>query len=317
MNHIPERHRQPSLEDLLRLKRAERPDADFWKDFEHGLRQKQLAAIVEPKPWWLGLSLLFGKIPAAGWGATAISAGAAAAFAIIAATSQTASTSPDHLARQVSAPATSPAPAPLVAATLPVAVSTTPRQNADSIADDTMANEPVRAASATLVAATEPAPAPTSSGEAATASVTDKPAALPVNATILLASADARPVASGDSLTLQPTSSFLDQAEARLDRIATPLLEVVASGFSTAPAMITGFAPAPAPVTASAGDELDAPQAISPRHARLLNAIAYEAEEKDLAQARDRVVHRLSTGEELYASVTRLGVRGDRLSVSF
>lgn len=41
-----------TLEDLLRLKRAERPPAEFWVDFERSLREKQLAAIVEKRPWW-------------------------------------------------------------------------------------------------------------------------------------------------------------------------------------------------------------------------------------------------------------------------
>jgi len=41
-----------SLEDLLRLKRAEQPPVEFWDQFEQGLRTKRLAAIVEPRPWW-------------------------------------------------------------------------------------------------------------------------------------------------------------------------------------------------------------------------------------------------------------------------
>lgn len=41
-----------TLEDLLRLKRAERPPAQFWDQFDRELRAKQLAAIVEPRPWW-------------------------------------------------------------------------------------------------------------------------------------------------------------------------------------------------------------------------------------------------------------------------
>ncbi|HYD83705.1 MAG TPA: hypothetical protein VEA63_06620 [Opitutus sp.] len=41
-----------SVEDLLRLKRAERPRPEFWAEFERELRVKQLAAIVEPRPWW-------------------------------------------------------------------------------------------------------------------------------------------------------------------------------------------------------------------------------------------------------------------------
>ena len=44
-----------TLEDLLRLKRAERPPAEFWSQFDRELRTKQLAAIVEPRPWWAPL----------------------------------------------------------------------------------------------------------------------------------------------------------------------------------------------------------------------------------------------------------------------
>jgi hypothetical protein len=51
MNDQP-RKTTVTLEDLLRLKRAEQPPAEFWAQFEDGLRAKQLAAIVEPRPWW-------------------------------------------------------------------------------------------------------------------------------------------------------------------------------------------------------------------------------------------------------------------------
>lgn len=51
MNDIP-RKTTVTLEDLLRVKRAEQPPAEFWGRFEQGLRAKQLAAIVEPRPWW-------------------------------------------------------------------------------------------------------------------------------------------------------------------------------------------------------------------------------------------------------------------------
>lgn len=51
MNEAP-RKTNVTLEDLLRVKRAEQPPAEFWAEFEQGLRAKQLAAIVEPRPWW-------------------------------------------------------------------------------------------------------------------------------------------------------------------------------------------------------------------------------------------------------------------------
>jgi len=44
-----------TVEDLLHLKRAERPPAEFWNRFESELRQKQLAALLDRRPWWQGL----------------------------------------------------------------------------------------------------------------------------------------------------------------------------------------------------------------------------------------------------------------------
>ncbi len=51
-----------SVEDLLRIKRAERPPAEFWVSFESELRAKQLAAIVEKRPWWHSLSRAFAGV---------------------------------------------------------------------------------------------------------------------------------------------------------------------------------------------------------------------------------------------------------------
>lgn len=64
-----------SLEELLRLKRGERPDAQFWVTFERELRQKQLTALVQKRRWWHDLSLVLGR-------RMYIPAGAAAAMAI-------------------------------------------------------------------------------------------------------------------------------------------------------------------------------------------------------------------------------------------
>ena len=55
MNHERRSQPQVTLEDLLRLKRAERPPAEFWSQFDRDMRVKQLAAIVEPRPWWAPL----------------------------------------------------------------------------------------------------------------------------------------------------------------------------------------------------------------------------------------------------------------------
>lgn len=55
MNH--DSKRPVTLEDILRLKRAERPPAEFWNQFDRELRAKQLAALVEKRPWWRTISL--------------------------------------------------------------------------------------------------------------------------------------------------------------------------------------------------------------------------------------------------------------------
>lgn len=57
MMNAPENKRPVTLEDLLRLKRGERPSSEFWSKFEAQLRAKQLAAIVEKRPWWRDVSL--------------------------------------------------------------------------------------------------------------------------------------------------------------------------------------------------------------------------------------------------------------------
>lgn len=60
MSHRPSTSKV-TVEDLLRLKRAERPDAEFWSKFEVELRQKQLAALVERRPWWQSIPLLLNR----------------------------------------------------------------------------------------------------------------------------------------------------------------------------------------------------------------------------------------------------------------
>ena len=55
-------HRSPlTIEDLLRLKRAERPSPEFWNRFESELRQKQLTALLERRPWWQAWPQLLAK----------------------------------------------------------------------------------------------------------------------------------------------------------------------------------------------------------------------------------------------------------------
>jgi len=72
--HMPDSPQRPkvTIEDLLRLKRAERPAADFWTNFERELRQKQLTALLEKRPWWQELPQLLARRAYLPVGATAI-----------------------------------------------------------------------------------------------------------------------------------------------------------------------------------------------------------------------------------------------------
>jgi len=55
-NNLPKN--KVTLEDLLRVKRAERPSTEFWGQFESELRAKQLTAIIEKRSWWQTLPSL-------------------------------------------------------------------------------------------------------------------------------------------------------------------------------------------------------------------------------------------------------------------
>ena len=57
-----ESDRSVTIEDLLRLKRAEVPPAEFWSTFDRELRAKQLAALVAKRPWWQRLPKAFSKL---------------------------------------------------------------------------------------------------------------------------------------------------------------------------------------------------------------------------------------------------------------
>lgn len=56
-----ENKRPVTLEDLLKLKRTERPPAEFWSQFDRELRAKQLAALVEQRPWWRDVPRFFAR----------------------------------------------------------------------------------------------------------------------------------------------------------------------------------------------------------------------------------------------------------------
>lgn len=59
----PESDRPITIEDLLRLKRAEVPPAEFWSTFDRELRAKQLAALLPKRRWWQTLPASLARLP--------------------------------------------------------------------------------------------------------------------------------------------------------------------------------------------------------------------------------------------------------------
>jgi hypothetical protein len=67
--------KEVKVEDLLRLKRAERPSEAFWNTFDRELHQRMLQTLVKKDPWYVqGLRGISGRI------AQTAAVGAAAAF---------------------------------------------------------------------------------------------------------------------------------------------------------------------------------------------------------------------------------------------
>ncbi len=55
----PEHQADINLEDLLRLKRSERPSDQFWNEFDRELHQRMLQTLVKKDPWYLQVLRVF------------------------------------------------------------------------------------------------------------------------------------------------------------------------------------------------------------------------------------------------------------------
>jgi hypothetical protein len=288
------------LEDLLRLKRAEKPDAAFWQDFERGMRQKQLAAIIEPRPWWLGLSLLSRKIGPVGM---PISAAAAAMLALVVMrvspvgglTQAPATSSPEPVAVAITAPSVPAATASPMQSSVFSAPGTLDAQPQTQVA----AQEP-QAASLELAAAAKPAPTKRAASLRANTGPTS-----PVEAANALAAAAAGTAVTKTSPDTATATPGLAEMKVQVLVSASPAIEPVTPDVAT-----SSFA--------LAADELQPDKTgLNPRQARLLSSATGVTEGKSLADVREQVLHRLVDNEARYASISRVGVNADRLSLKF
>lgn len=310
MNRTPEPNGKPSLEALLRVKRAERPDAGFWTEFERGMRQKQLAAIMEPKPWWLGLSILGRKYaPLAG----GLAAGAAAVlFAML-----LQSRSVDTTSAVVGSVPTERASGAKSADSMTVAGASTPvataarannRGNFASPGESTLRARALPAAAPVAVAAVE--------SQRTDARVSPLPEAALFSgldfAEFLKSTSHevARLMTSPSGAEHGAASSALASMEWNLAASlgdAVPLASTLADSGGVVSDQASDF---------GAESETELP-ATNPRQARFLAGVSGADTASSLAHVRERVLHRMDDGAELYASISRLGVSGDRLSLKF
>lgn len=290
---------KPALEELLRVKRAERPDDAFWEEFERGLRQKQLAAIIEPKPWWIGLSIWGRRFAPLGLPA---SVAAAALLAVMVVRTQSpfspaAAPFPDAAVSSAVARADK-APRPAALASAP-----SPSVEAPRLAD-TGPSSPV------VIAAVSPTPdsAPATSGAAPLASAASSDASTGLSSPPIMES-----LFELGSEPLSPTPS---------ERTIAENLAVVRA---EAPGLIAASAPLPADIQGMSSDESVIEPALkmevrNPRHARVLLAMAdgpaVEAQ-GGASSLHDHFARVLDREDALAGSARRLGVGGDRLSVSF
>ncbi len=308
---------KPSLEDLLRLKRHERPDAAFWEDFDRGLRQKQLAAIIEPRPWWLGLALLGRRLVPVGM---PVSATAVALFAVMVVRTQApfaGDTSPVEFGPRFveTLPATEPALLP--------PEQSTPRP-ASTVVASAPESSPVSTTRAPAkVADTAPSPAKTAPAMAVAANPSEAPAPAPAPAP---RAASPAPSITGIAglLALTPAPAANTPPTPSQLAIARNLAalggELPTFTTSELPAVSTNLVGVPSPGTTQTANASLEMVVQNPRHARALVALAEMNEfesNADLAQVRERITHRLANDDTRLGSASRVGVGGNRFSLSF
>jgi hypothetical protein len=132
-----------TLEDLLRLKRAERPPAEFWTQFDRELQAKQLAALVGKKRWWHSTARTLTRFSAISLGSTA-----ALAFALMAAHQYLSPVAEIAASGKLPAPAVKIAPVPAVrlaevaVLSLPSGVAPREKTNSTTVASVPPANHP-------------------------------------------------------------------------------------------------------------------------------------------------------------------------------
>jgi hypothetical protein len=276
-----ESKRPVAIEDLLRLKRAERPPAEFWSTFDRELRAKQLSALVDKRPWWQNMPRLW-----SGVSRYRLPLGASAVLAI------------GFLSvREYQAPSS----VVTEAAAGEVAAS-------ESAVEPQVTRLEVATPVVVVAAATVVVPAGVTQ-----ASVVSVPAGYSDSVSATEATSSVAMVeTSGPERTLQVESPAVRYIAANLsgvhgsEPLASQNLLAVATGFETR-AMPARVAVEPLQQMTPPGDT---------RRSRLLTAMVSTASLEASVRTTERAANRLAE-ERLYDQMSRFGARGDRVQVRF
>jgi hypothetical protein len=277
-----------SIEDLLHLKRTERPAPEFWAGFESQLRTKQLAAILEKRPWYN--SLPQGLIRISRW---SVPLGAAAAVAMTVGTVHLARRTPAGAEMAKSRPAAESQVSAVSSATpsiLPAAVSVA----RDSVPSTELLVRPVsvaQASSGVQVAAAVEAVSPEQLGR------------------LLVGLGHA----AGNSSDVGTDSVAIPARVAAVSSQITPVSERVVAEDETPEAESRASSESVTRTVTVRG----------PRGQRLIaDASAKEAsgptfdDNADVVRSRERIVNRL-VERGFNDTYSRMGLGGDRVSVKF
>jgi hypothetical protein len=290
MTNPPEKHRPVTLEDLLRLKRAERPAPEFWTRFDSELRAKQLAAIVDRRPWWKNFS-----VGTALW-RHRLSLGAATLALLTFVSVQGYRSSP-------------PSSEPVLASAeiSPASTGAAPASGAVSAADE------ATAASGSFSAAADVMPTTIAAAEATNTSN-------PVETNLQLASAETSSRTSAvipwimsaervDPNNLSPTERFI-ATNWEAAKAAHPELVERFSG-------VSGFEKRNVAASRQTVDPLAQMRPPSELHLRRLLASARPAVSTNVTPASDRLARRISEERLTEEAISRFGARGNEVSLKF
>lgn len=276
--------RPVTLEDLLRLKRAERPAPEFWEQFDRELRAKQLAALVQKRPWWQELPRVFGGIRR-----YHLPLGAAAVLAVTFVTVRDFSPAPKPAKVDPSAPV----------AEIPTAIAS----------EEPSVARPVDVAPVpeTRVAATENAGSETLTA-AELANATEASAAGSSSRVIPLLVGTLEPASPEDTIT--PSARYIAANLAAVEATEAAAVRGLLGKARTFDARVATSRPA----TIEPLQQMTHPSEV--RLARYRSPMVVTVAEDAGERTGERVARRIS-GDRLYEHIGRIGARGDSVSWKF